>query len=81
MNKKYIVKLTDAERQRLESLESQGKAAARKIQRAWILLKADGLPESRTGLFSPEIESIRGLTRMSLSCVPMFSKFCNALEL
>src|SRR5260370_10800196 len=41
MNKKYIVKLADEERQRLESLVSQGKAAARKIQRAWILLRAD----------------------------------------
>jgi transposase len=41
MNKKYVVKLTDEERQRLETLVSQGKTAARKIQRAWILLKAD----------------------------------------
>lgn len=41
MNKKYVVKLTDEERQRLETLVSQGKAAARTIQRAWILLKAD----------------------------------------
>ena len=41
MNKKYIVKLADEERQRLETLVSQGKAAARKTQRAWILLKAD----------------------------------------
>ena len=41
MNKKYIVTLTDEERTRLETLVSQGKAAARTIQRAWILLKAD----------------------------------------
>ena len=41
MNKKYVVKLTEEERQRLEALVSQGKAAARKISRAWILLKAD----------------------------------------
>lgn len=41
MNKKYVVKLMDEERQRLETLVSQGKTAARKIQRAWILLKAD----------------------------------------
>lgn len=41
MNKKYLVKLTDEERQSLETLVSQGKAAARKISRAWILLKAD----------------------------------------
>jgi transposase len=44
MNKKYIVTLSDEERQRLETLVSQGKAAARKIQRAWILLKADATP-------------------------------------
>jgi transposase len=41
MNKKYIVTLSDEERQRLETLVSKGKVAARKIQRAWILLKAD----------------------------------------
>jgi transposase len=41
MNKKYVVKLTNEERQRLETLVSQGKKAARTIQRAWILLKAD----------------------------------------
>ena len=41
MNKKYVVKLTAEERQGLETLVSQGKAAARTIARAWILLKAD----------------------------------------
>jgi transposase len=41
MNKKYLVNLTDEERTRLETLVSQGRAAARTIQRAWILLKAD----------------------------------------
>ena len=41
MNKKYVVTLTEAERQGLQSLVSQGRAAARKITRAWILLKAD----------------------------------------
>ena len=41
MNKKYLVKLTDEERQGLQTLVSQGRAAARKITRAWILLKAD----------------------------------------
>ena len=44
MNKKYIVTVTDEERTRLEILVSQGKAAARTIQRAWILLKADAGP-------------------------------------
>jgi hypothetical protein len=41
MNKKYLVTLTDEERQRLQTLVSQGHAAARRITRAWILLKAD----------------------------------------
>jgi transposase len=41
MNKKYLVKLTDEERQGLQTLVSQGRAAARKITRAWILLKTD----------------------------------------
>jgi transposase len=41
MNKKYVVRLEDEERKRLETLVSQGKAAARTIPRAWILLKAD----------------------------------------
>jgi transposase len=41
MNKKYVVRLEDEERTRLETLVSRGKTAARTIQRAWILLKAD----------------------------------------
>ena len=41
MNKKYLVKLTEAERQDLQALVSQGRAAARTISRAWILLKAE----------------------------------------
>ena len=40
MNKKYVVTLRDEERQALEALVNRGKVAARKIQRAWILLKA-----------------------------------------
>ena len=41
MNKKYVVTLRDEERQALEAMVNQGKVAARKIQRAWILLKAN----------------------------------------
>ena len=41
MNKKYIVRLTDEERGRLAALLSKGKAAARKLTRARVLLKAD----------------------------------------
>ncbi|VAW44555.1 hypothetical protein MNBD_GAMMA04-356, partial [hydrothermal vent metagenome] len=39
--KKYIVKLSKAERQELRALVKTGKAAAYKRQRAQILLKAD----------------------------------------
>ena len=41
MNKKYIVKLTAEEKQHLEQLLNQGKAAARKLTHARILLKAN----------------------------------------
>jgi transposase len=44
MNKKYIVTLSDEERQRLETLVRKGKGAARKLQRAWVLLKAEAAP-------------------------------------
>ena len=42
MNKKYLVTLTAEERKGLEELLSRGKAAARKLMHARILLKADG---------------------------------------
>jgi hypothetical protein len=41
MNKKYVVRLTSEERQALQRLASVGKAAARKILHARILLLAD----------------------------------------
>jgi len=41
MKKKYIVKLTEEERRRLQEMLSRGKAAARKLTHARILLKAD----------------------------------------
>ena len=44
MKKKYIVTLTEAERQMLQAMLSQGKAAARKLMHARILLKADASP-------------------------------------
>jgi transposase len=45
MNKKYIVTLTADERQSLEALLKRGRVAARKVKRAWILLKADVGPQ------------------------------------
>ena len=41
MNTKYAVKLTEAERARLRTLIGQGRAAARPLTRARILLKAN----------------------------------------
>jgi hypothetical protein len=41
VNKKYVVRLSDAERQQLGDLVSKGKASARKIVHAQILLKVD----------------------------------------
>jgi transposase len=41
MKKKYIVTLTEEERQMLQTMLSRGKAAARKLMHARILLKAD----------------------------------------
>jgi transposase len=44
MKKKYIVTLTQVERQMLQAMLSKGKAAARKLVHARILLKADASP-------------------------------------
>ena len=44
MKKKYIVTLTEAERQMLQAMLSRGKAAARKLMHARILLKANAAP-------------------------------------
>jgi len=44
MKKRYIVTLTDEERRTLQAMLSRGKAAARKLMHARILLKADASP-------------------------------------
>ena len=41
MNKKYIIRLTEQEREQLEALIRKGKSAAYKIKHANMLLKAD----------------------------------------
>jgi len=45
MKKKYLVTLTQEERQQLQAMLSKGKAAARKLIHARILLKADASPD------------------------------------
>jgi Homeodomain-like domain len=41
MRKKYVVRLTREEREQLKALVSKGRASARKIGRAQVLLKVD----------------------------------------
>ena len=54
MKKKYLVTLTDQERQQLQAMLSKGKAAARKLMHARILLKAD-ISEGRSRRSDDEI--------------------------
>ena len=49
MKKRYVVTLTDAERESLRTLVSRGKGAARKLTHARILLKADASPGGPNG--------------------------------
>jgi transposase len=48
MNKKYVVRLTDEERQQLQTLVRRGEAHTRKLLYARILLKADANTERWT---------------------------------
>jgi len=61
MAKKHIVRLTGEEREELIALISQGKAAARKINHARILLKAD-ISESGEGCTDVEISDALGVS-------------------
>jgi Homeodomain-like domain len=45
MNKKYIVSLSNEERDLLKALVNHGKKAVQKVKRAWILLQADASPD------------------------------------
>ena len=63
-NKKYIIRLSEEERQGLIKLVSSGKAAARKITRARVLLKADA-GEGGPGWTDQRIaEALEGGVRM-----------------
>lgn len=66
MNKKYIVKLTQEEREYLNKIISKGKAAATKIKHANILLKIDANSEGWTdeaaaSVFSVHPNTVRGV--------------------
>jgi transposase len=62
MKKKYIVTLTQEERRMLREMVSRGKAAARKLMHARILLKADvseGAPALDDSAIGEEVEAGR----------------------
>ena len=59
MNKKYIVRLTDAEREQLTELTRKGKTAASKIRHAHILLQADAHGPAGTDTKIAESFSVR----------------------
>jgi transposase len=63
--KKYIVTLTDEERRHLEQLLGKGKAAARTLQHAHVLLKADEVTgwadEQIAAAFSVSVRTVERL--------------------
>jgi transposase len=66
MNKKYIVRLTEQEREQLEAVIRKGKAAAYKITHANILLKADAdgaawSDEAIAAAFSVHTRTVAGI--------------------
>lgn len=66
MNKKYIVRLTNEEREDLRALISKGRAAANKIKHANILLKVDAdgevwTDERAANVFSVHPNTVRGI--------------------
>ncbi|NCR10167.1 hypothetical protein [Microcystis aeruginosa] len=61
--KKYIVSLTENERAFLQELTQKGKAAARKINHARILLKAD-ISQENGGWNAPQISEALDVSRV-----------------
>lgn len=70
MPKRYVITLTSDEREWMEQLVSKGKAAARKIKRAQVLLKADAGPHG-PGWTD---ERIREAFGMSVRAIEMLRK-------
>lgn len=68
MKKRYLVTLTVQEREELQSLVSRGKAAARKLVRARILLLADE-GEGGTQKSDPEVTEALGCGRATVERV------------
>ncbi len=65
MAKKYVVCLVHKERNALEQVIREGKAAAWKVQRAQALLKCDEAPEG-PGWSDRQVAAEFGMTRRSL---------------
>jgi hypothetical protein len=59
MNKKYVVRLTDEQREQIERLLRLGRAHARKLLYARILLKADVDGPDRWTVESVSYETVR----------------------
>ena len=68
MNKKYIVRLEPPEREGLKKLVSKGKAAARKLTHARILLESD-ISEGGPGWTDEQISTALGVTTRTVEHV------------
>ena len=68
MNKKYIVRLEPPEREGLKKLVSKGKAAARKLTHARILLESD-ISEAGPGWTDEQISTALGVTTRTIEHV------------
>ena len=68
MNKKYIVRLEPQEREELKKLVSKGKAAARKLTHARILLGSD-VSEAGPGWTDEQISTALGVTTRTVEHV------------
>jgi biotin operon repressor len=64
--KKYIVRLTDDERQELEAIVKKLKGTARKVRRAIVLLKADA---DGPNWCNEKISELTGLSLQSISAI------------
>ena len=66
--KRYVVRLSAEERERLEALRTKGKIPARRLTKALILLKAD-VSDAGEGWSNSEIIRALDTTKSMLYCV------------
>ncbi len=69
MSKRYVVTLTDEERRSLRGLISSGKASARKLARARILLKADSAQGNPGGTTRSSAKGSKQGARLLRGCL------------